>query len=88
MGWTRITYSRWTEMLESSKNPREYNGSSPGGVAAELGVSRQSVHKAIERGDLDAWRVERDGTRKLVAIIVKPESVERYRAIRELRDAG
>lgn len=88
MAWKRIKYSKWVEGLESSPNSREFKGDSPGSVAAELGVSRQSVHKAIARGDLDAWRVERDKTGELVAIVVTPESVDRYRTLRKFREAG
>jgi hypothetical protein len=36
-------------------------GPSPGGAAAELGVSRQAVHRAIDRGTLDAWYVATPG---------------------------
>lgn len=88
MAWTKITLSKWTEALESSDNPREYNGDSPGGVAAELGISRQSVHKAIERDELDAWRVVRDKSDSLVAIVIKPDSLDRYKAARKLRQAS
>lgn len=88
MAWTQISLTKWHEMLESSEDPADYNGPSPGGVAAELGISRQSVHKAIERGDLDAWRVVRDKTSSLVAIVIKPATLERYKAVRALRNAG
>ena len=37
-------------------------GPSPGGAAAEVGVSRQAIHKAIHRGDLDVLAIY-DGTR-------------------------
>lgn len=88
MAWKRIKYSKWVEGIESSPNPENFNGDSPGTVASELEISRQAVHQAIRRGDLDAWRVERDKTGELVAIYVTPESVRRYKALRKLRGAA
>jgi hypothetical protein len=60
------------------------NGPSPGGAAAELGMSRQSVHRAISRGTLDAWYVA-VGVRRVFDdfyIFVTAESIERYKANR------
>jgi predicted secreted protein len=88
MALKRIFLSRWHELLAVSKDPSEYNGDSPGGVAAELGISRQAVHKALKRGDLDGWRVVRDDTGELAAIVIHPESVRRYIALRKVRGAA
>jgi len=85
MALKRITLQRWTELLDSTQDPSKYNGDSPGGVAADLGITRQSVHGAISRGHLDGWRVEDDKTGQLVAIVISPESVARYQAARKLR---
>src|SRR5579885_3910125 len=56
-------------------------GFSPGGLAAELGMSRQAVHAAIDRGSLDAWYVSETGeghdSRRYIYVTV--DSVERYK---------
>jgi hypothetical protein len=58
------------------------NGPSPGGAAAELGVSRQAVHRAIDRGTLDAWYVAAPGESGAdkFYIFVTEESIKRYKA--------
>lgn len=53
-------------------------GPSPGGAAAELGISRQAVHLAIKRGDLDAMGCFRDG--RLMFYNVGLASLRRYKA--------
>jgi len=52
-------------------------GPSPGGAAGELGVSRQAVHLAIKRGDLEAMAVY-DG-RRLSHYTISVSSLQRYR---------
>jgi len=60
---------------------------SPGAAAAHLGISRQAVHKAIHRGDLDAVMLqENDG--ELAAFMIPFESVEAFKVKREQRRAG
>jgi hypothetical protein len=59
------------------------HGPSPGGAAGELGISRQAVHRAIDRGSLTAWYVY-DGTtapvlRQLRMVNVTMESIEQYK---------
>lgn len=54
------------------------SGRSPGGAAAELGITRQAVHKAIKRGSLDALAVY-DGT-KLRFYTISHASLQRYRS--------
>jgi hypothetical protein len=88
MALKRITLQRWHELLTSTPDPRVYNGDSPGGVAADLGISRQAVHLALKRGDLDGWRVVRNDTGELAAIVISPDSVERFKALRKLRRTG
>lgn len=51
-------------------------GPSPGGAAGKLKITRQAVHKAIEKDRLDAYRVTRDGD--LLAIYVTEESIDAY----------
>lgn len=64
------------------------NGASPGGVAAELGISRQAVHKAVQRGDLDAVLIIDDITDELRLFMIPQASIEAFRAKREQRKAG
>lgn len=52
-------------------------GPSPGGAAGELGVTRQAVHKAIRRGDLEVIAVM-DG-RRLSHYTISLSSLERYK---------
>lgn len=55
------------------------NGWSPGFVACLLGVSRQAVHDAIQRGGLTAYRITAaDG--ELVGIVVTEASARAYAA--------
>jgi len=64
------------------------NGTSPGTVAAELGISRQAVHQAVHRGDLDAVIVVDDGSEELRLFMIPQDSIEAFRVKRETRRAG
>jgi len=80
-----MTMDEWTEACESA-NPAEQKdliGASPGAVGVALGISRQAVHQAIQRGDLDAIRIEDNG--KLRAIMITPSSYQRYVQYREMK---
>ena len=61
------------------------NGRSPGGVADELGVSRQAIHNAVHRGQLDAVLVVDDRTEELRLFMIPEPSLEAYKARREQR---
>lgn len=52
-------------------------GSSPGAVASELGISRQAVHKAIERDRMDAYYLTRKNA--LTAVLIPEYEVTNYR---------
>jgi hypothetical protein len=56
-------------------------GPSPGGAAAELSISRQAVHRAIDRGTLDAWyaAVPNDTGALEYYVFVTEESIRRYK---------
>lgn len=60
------------------------HSSSPGPAAVKLGISRQALHIAIQRGRLDAIRLE-DDKGGLMAIVIPDDAVERYREIRQKR---
>jgi hypothetical protein len=83
-----ISMSKWTREADryaTEKRPFRMNGPSPGGAAAELGISRQAVHKAIKDGRLDAWRIVADGDpERLLGIIITGESLDRMLQERKL----
>lgn len=55
------------------------HGPSPGGAAAELGISRQAVHQAIHRGDLEVLAIYEG--RKLSHYTISQSSLAAYKAI-------
>ena len=65
------------------------SSTSPGPVAADLGVTREAVYDLIRRGRLDAIRFVSDGRRgRLLAILIPSGSVARYKATRYQRAAS
>lgn len=74
--------------MEAADTPTQNRsaGPSPGGAAAELGVTRQAVHKLIRSGDLEAMGVYEG--RKLLFYIVDPASLASYRERRKERLLG
>jgi hypothetical protein len=85
-GKKTISWAKYEALLLSTIGTDDYKrlqGPSPGGAAADLDMSRQAVHRAIDRGALDAWYVYDGsavpGLRKLRMINVSMESIERYK---------
>jgi excisionase family DNA binding protein len=77
-----LSYQRWREMIEdaesgSADSSTVPNGFSPGGAAAELGVSRETIHRAIKRGTLDAYMVPMPGGRPGMYFIT-PEALAAF----------
>jgi predicted DNA-binding protein YlxM (UPF0122 family) len=74
----------WERAIEAEKpDLADFNlGPSPGGAANELGISRQAVHKAIHRGELDVLAIY-DG-RRLSHYTISRSSLAAYKAV--LRD--
>lgn len=55
MALRKIAFNRWEKLVsESDRQRAELLGWSPGGAAAEVGISRQAIHQAIREGRLDA----------------------------------
>lgn len=56
---TTLSYDEWTKRLtDETDSPGDLpNGWSPGGAASELGMTRQGIMYAINRGLLDAYRI-------------------------------
>lgn len=85
----KLTVRQWQKATsESEARLAELSGTSPGGAAAELGITRQAVHKAIRRGDLDCVIVNDDRTGKLVMFMIPDASLKSFKARRRQRMAG
>ena len=56
-------------------------------AAAELGISRQAVHKAVRRGDLQSVKV-RDYKGQMLLLFITPEQVQAFKVKREQKLAG
>lgn len=81
MAVRKFSIDRWVKAVAASYGKPahgELNGDSPGSVAAELGISRQAVHQAVQRGALDAIIVN-DARGKLQMFMIPRASVERYK---------
>jgi hypothetical protein len=88
MALRKMNTKRWTELTETSDRLRaQLIGWSPGGAASQLGISRQAVHKAIHRGDLDAVIVN-DDDGKLQMFMIPDASLQAFKARREQKRAG
>lgn len=87
MAIKRIQVKRWEQLTEAGEPTMQdlSFGPSPGAAAAELGISRQAVHLAIRRGDLDALAVYRG--ERLLFFTISKSSLERFKQIRTLRRA-
>lgn len=79
MAYTEITMQEFAENQThlADSYSESMNGVSPGSAAAQFGVSRYAVHKAIERGTLEAFRIiHPDG--KLMAILIPQRAIDAY----------
>lgn len=77
----KMQLEAWLDAIEA-KDPALQDlslGPSPGGAAAELGISRQAVHYAIKRGHLEALAVYRG--RKLSHYTISQSSIRRYKLL-------
>lgn len=89
MAIRKMNTKRWTELTETSDRLRaQLIGWSPGGAAGQLGISRQAVHKAIHRGDLDAIIVTKDDSDELSMFMIPDASLQAFKAKRAQRKAG
>lgn len=80
MAYTIVSFEEFTknQFDLADDYARTMNGLSPGGAAAELGITRWGVHRAIDRDCLEAFRVERvEG--KLMAIFIPQRAIDAYR---------
>lgn len=88
MALTKIGFKAWERRVHQSDVERaKLLGWSPGGAAAELGISRQAVHKAIHRGDLDAVIVN-DENGRLRSFMIPDASLRSFAERRAQKAAG
>lgn len=73
---------RWAEERHQLA---EQIGWTPGAAAEHLGISRQAVHKAIRRGDLEAT-VLRDPETGLKVYVIDNDSLRAFAELRANRD--
>lgn len=88
MSVRKIQLKDWMTAIEAGDPvTQDYSGGpSPGGAAAELGISRQAVHDAIKRGDLEALAVYRG--RRLSHYTISVSSLRRYKAYIDTKAAA
>lgn len=71
------------------KTDSSMNGMDPVSAGNVLGISRQAVWKAIEAGNLDAFKiVSEEDPSKVLFTVVTHESIERYQFVRRHRRVG
>jgi len=88
MALRKVNMNRWQKLVEESDRHRaELLGWSPGGAAEQLGISRQAVHKAIQRGDLDAVIINGDDG-KLRVFMIPDASLKAFAERRAQKNAG
>lgn len=91
MAIRKMTVKQWQKAVAAAHGKPSwlnYQGDSPGGVAAKLDISRQAVHKAVRRGDLDALIINDDVTGRLRMFLIPEPSVEAFKMLREAKRAG
>lgn len=91
MAIRKMTMRTWQKAVAATLGKpgwEKINGYSPGGVASVLRISRQAVHQAIRRGQMDALIVNDDETGELRLFMIPEASVEAYRAHRDQRKTG
>lgn len=74
------TVSQYEAALAAATPRRraEMLGHSPGKAAQLAGISRQSIHRAIDRGTLDAFYVHDDDTGQLRWVVIPDYSLRDY----------
>jgi hypothetical protein len=87
MARRRMTMVAWAKALHDHEDTLrfgDYQGSSPGGAADRLGVTRQYIHKLVDQGQLDLLELYLgdDKKKRTVAWLVTSNSIERWAAAR------
>lgn len=85
MAVKKMQLSEWEKLTAGSDSLRaKLSGDSPGGVAVQLGCSRQFVHSLIRRGLLDAVAVYKG--RSLCMYVIPQPSIDGYLSRRQTYD--
>ena len=90
MSIRRMTYEEWAEALALTHGKPDYAkfmGSSPGGAAVELGVTRQRVWQLLKEGKLDLLLLADNPKAKVSAWIIPHASVKRLLKSRPMEQA-
>lgn len=84
MAIRKMQLKDWERAIEAGKpDLADFNsGPSPGGAASEAGVSRQAIHAAIRRGELDVLAIYEG--KRLSHYTISQSSLAAYKAL--LRD--
>jgi hypothetical protein len=86
MALRKLNPHRHQQQVEEANRLRaDLVGWSPGAAAAELGITRQAVHAAIRRGDLDANEVK-DLETGMKLYFIPDASLRRFAKARADRD--
>jgi len=85
MARRKMSMTAWAKALHDHEGtPRygDFQGNSPGGAGANIGVSRERVHQLVKRGDLDILElyVDDDSKRRPVAWLISDNSQRRLLA--------
>jgi len=80
MPYIKVSIDEYVEHeAQHAEDPEQtWNGFSPGGAAAKLGITREAIHRGISRGAITAIRVH-DRNRKLRFIHIPEREIEHYR---------
>ena len=87
MAVRRMTYDEWGDAIAQTHGKPEYHelmGSSPGGAAMSLGVSRQRIHQLIDAGKLDVICLSDKPKAKPTSYLVTDASVSRLLSTRRM----
>jgi hypothetical protein len=79
MTWQVVTLDKFVahESIHGGDFKKTWNGYSPGGAAAELDMTRQGIHKAVDRGLMKGFRVMRGGS--LMMLLIPQREIDHYR---------
>ena len=92
MSIRKMTLERWQKLTAAALQDGDaaalaaLQGTSPGGVAADLRISRQAVHEAMHRGDLDAIVITGNRPRQRpLMILITAASIAAFKRLRSER---
>jgi len=92
MARRKMSITAWAKALHDHEGtPRhgDFQGNSPGGAGANIGLSRQRVHQLVTANELDILElyVDDDPKRRPVAWLIPDNSQQRFLA-RRMKEQG